>query len=152
MRLDPQGCRARFRAAQHGVLGVNDASAAPLVVPITFAMVEDAQGGEQVVFAVDHKPKSAGPLRRIRLLAADPRASVLVEHYDADWERLWWVRVDGVAEVLAAGSADPDLSRARALDALAARYSQYAARRPEGDLVRIRVQRWTGWAHGPGPA
>ena len=28
-------------------------------------------------------------------LAADPRASLLVEHWDAgDWSRLWWVRAD----------------------------------------------------------
>ena len=39
------------------------------------------------------KPKSSTRLRREDNLAADPRAALLVEHWDpVDWTRLWWVR------------------------------------------------------------
>ena len=50
---------------------------------------------------------------------------MVVDHYDADWARLWWVRVDGTAAVHEGGEL-----RERALDALAAKYPPYAAARP----------------------
>jgi hypothetical protein len=53
------------------------------------------------------------------------------------------VRADGVAAVEHEGG-----YRAEALDALAARYPQYRERRPDGPLIRVRVTRWSGWAHG----
>lgn len=159
MRLEPGQCRERFSAADHAVLAVNDAGGSPLVVPITFAVVQDQDGAQFVVFAVDHKPKSGAPLRRMLLLAADPRAAVLVEHYGADWQQLWWVRVDGRAEIHppdqppdrpsgGAGAVATDASpRQVALAALAAKYPQYVERPPEGDLVAIQVDHWSGWAY-----
>ena len=67
------------------------------------------------------KPKSSSRLQRERNLEADPRAALLVEHWDrGDWSRLWWVR----AELRWQGNA----AAARAAD-LAARlaraYPQY---------------------------
>ena len=150
MRLDGGQCRERFAAGRHAVLAANDAAGAPLAVPITFALVRDGDGADVVVFAVDHKPKSGAPLRRMQLIAADPRVAVLVEHYDADWQHLWWVRADGRAEVLPTGrpECDPaDAERRAGLTALADRYPQYVEHPPAGDLVRIRVDRWTGWAY-----
>ena len=41
------------------------------------------------------KPKSSSRLQRQRNLEADPRAALLVEHWDrGDWSRLWWVRAE----------------------------------------------------------
>ena len=68
---------------------------------------------------------------------------LLVDHYDADWSRLWWVRVDGTAAVHEPHGA----LRGRALDALAAKYPPYAATRPAGPLLVItptRVGRLVG--------
>ena len=81
--------------------------------------------GETIYNAVDHKPKRTTALRRLANLAANPRASVLADHYDEDWSRLWWVRADGTARILDAGP------RAGAIALLAERYAQYrdAARR-----------------------
>ena len=50
---------------------------------------------------------------------------LVVDHYEPDWARLWWVRVDGTAAVHERGAL-----RERALDALAAKYPPYAAARP----------------------
>ena len=66
-----------------------------------------------------------------------------MDRYDDDWARLWWVRADGIATVEHEGE-----PRAAALDALAARYPQYREHRPDGPLIRVRVTRWSGWAHG----
>jgi hypothetical protein len=36
--------------------------------------------------------------------------------------------------------------REAALDALGARYEQYAGRRPPGPVMLIEVERWSGWS------
>jgi PPOX class probable F420-dependent enzyme len=143
MRLDAEECRERFGAAGHAVLAVNDPAAAPLVVPITFAI----PAPDVVVSAVDFKPKSTTQLRRLRLLTENPACSLLVEHYEPDWRRLWWVRADGRAEVFAPDSDPRDPSAtAAAVGALIAKYPQYAGQAPEGAVIRIAVDRWSGWS------
>ena len=60
------------------------------LVPIVFA-----ESGGALWSPIDGKPKRGGELARVRNLRADPRVCVLLDHYDANWERLWWLRVDG---------------------------------------------------------
>ncbi len=108
----------------------------PHLVPVTFA-----RDGDTVYFAVDQKPKRTADLQRLRNIAANPAVALLVDHYDDDWRRLWWVRVDGRAGVLDAG---PESERA--LDLLAHRYRQYQEQRPRGPVVAIAIERLTGWA------
>ncbi|WP_460889812.1 TIGR03668 family PPOX class F420-dependent oxidoreductase [Promicromonospora xylanilytica] len=162
MRLDDDTCRSRFAAARHAYLATVDADGVPHLVPVTFALVTTASGSasgaadDEVVVAVDHKPKTTRDLKRLRNLADNPRVALLVDRYDDAWAHLWWVRADGVATVEhdtadvgdSAGVGDTANPRAAALDALAARYPQYRERRPDGPLIRVRVARWSGWAHG----
>ncbi|MEV4255296.1 TIGR03668 family PPOX class F420-dependent oxidoreductase [Spirillospora sp. NPDC049652] len=117
------------------VSAAGGAAVRPHIVPITFAV-----SGGSVLTAVDHKPKSTRDLRRLENLRANPRASVLADHYDDDWDRLWWVRVDGRARVIT----DPD-AMAAPLDLLAARYPRYRDRRPDGPVIEIVIERLTGW-------
>jgi PPOX class probable F420-dependent enzyme len=121
---------ARLAAARVGRL----ATSAPRIVPVTFAVV-----GEAIVHAVDHKPKATRELARLEDLRRDPRASLLVDHYDEDWSRLWWVRADGTARVLDVAEAG------EAVDALVEKYPQYAERRPDGPVVVLDVQRISRW-------
>jgi PPOX class probable F420-dependent enzyme len=143
VRLDPDECRKRFAAADHAVLAVNGSDGAPLVVPTTFALMTSSSG-DVLTFAVDHKPKSTTRLRRLELIAKDPAVAVLVEHYDDDWSRLWWVRADGHAEILT--PADDGPGWGDCLAALTRAYPPYRDTPPTGDVVRIGALRWTGWA------
>jgi PPOX class probable F420-dependent enzyme len=110
------------------------ATTAPRIVPVTFAVE-----GETIVHAVDHKPKSTRALARIEDVRRDPRASLLVDHYDEDWSRLWWVRASGRARVLEDGFEE-------LLDRLAEKYPQYAERRPEGPVIALDVERIAAWS------
>jgi PPOX class probable F420-dependent enzyme len=134
--------RARLAGARVAHLATVGADRRPHVVPCTFALLDDAT----MVSAVDHKPKRTTALRRLANIAANPQVAVLADHYDDDWDRLWWARADGTARVVAP-AAEPEL-RAAALRALTARYAPYRERPPEGALIVIEVGRWSGWSAG----
>ncbi len=148
MRLSPTEARSRFVAARVARLATVSAEGRPHLVPVTFAVPDDQAESRRIVFVVDDKPKTTTKLRRLENIAARPAVCLLVDVYDDDWSRLWWVRADGIARVL-----DPVANEAaEAVDALAARYPAYVERRPHGPVVSITVTAWTGWAAHTGSA
>ncbi len=136
--MTPEDARARFATARIAHLATADSERTPHVVPITFAL-----DGDDIVTAVDGKPKRSTALRRLENIATNPRVAVLVDAWDEDWSRLWWARADGIAEVVSVGEA---FRVAQAL--LRERYPQYARVPIDGPAIRIRVERWSGWAAG----
>ncbi|HEX4215610.1 MAG TPA: TIGR03668 family PPOX class F420-dependent oxidoreductase [Candidatus Dormibacteraeota bacterium] len=108
----------------------------PHVVPFCFSLEE-----EHLYWAVDAKPKREGRLQRLRNLDQDPRAVVLVDRWSEDWSELWWVRLEGRARTVEAAA-----ERSHALGLLSAKYPQYRAQPPPGPVIRIDVERWSGWA------
>lgn len=131
MRPSESSARSWFAAARVARLATAGADHRPHVVPVVFAVVGDA-----VITAVDAKPKTTMRLRRLVNIEANPAVSLLVDHYDEDWTRLWWVRADGRARV----SRDTDV------EPLVAKYPQYAAVPPTGPFVVVTVGRLTAWS------
>ena len=117
MHLDRDEALRRAAAADHGVLATLNQTRGADLVPACFAIV-----GDRLAIPIDSvKPKGSTALGRIRNLERDPRATLLVEHWDAgDWSRLWWVR----AARSRGSSARPRTSR-RWRSALRDRYPQY---------------------------
>ena len=128
--------RRRFAASPVARLSTVRPDGGPHVVPIVFALVDDT-----VFSAVDAKPKRSTALQRLANVRAQPRCALLVDHYEDDWRRLWWVRADGTGEVVAAPPAEHP-----GITALAQRFPQYRDEPPSGPLLVVTVQRWTGWA------
>jgi PPOX class probable F420-dependent enzyme len=133
--MDRADALRRLATATVARLATVGSTGAPHLVPITFALLDETT----LVTAVDHKPKRTTALRRLANIAADPRVSVLVDHYEDDWSRLWWVRVDGLARVWEAAPAG-------AAEALAQRYPQYRTRPPRGPFIVVEAQRLRGWS------
>lgn len=106
------------------------------LVPVCFSL-----DGERILSAVDDKPKRSLLPQRLANVRAHPDVTLLVDHYEERWERLWWVRLRGTARVLEAGT-----ERERALDLLAEKYEQYARARPPGPVLAVELEEWRGWS------
>lgn len=136
MRLSSAHALRLLGEADHAVLGTIGSDGAPDLVPVCFAI-----DGDVVAIPVDQvKPKAAIRLQRERNLERDPRATLLVEHWDFDdWSKLWWVRASLVLTEVDAGSA-ADLTRR-----LAAKHPQYADGGIES-VIPLRIVDLAGWS------
>ena len=129
--------RGRFTAAPVARLATVTADGSPHLVPVVFARC----GRRRAIYtAVDGKPKSTQRLQRLANIAANPRVSLLVDQYDDDWTRLWWVRADGVASIHR-----DDAAAATGRILLRAKYPQYQSVSLDGPVIVIRVTRWAAW-------
>jgi len=136
VRLTDEEARARLAVARVARLATVGGDGQPYLVPVTFAIDDDL-----IYLTVDHKPKTTVKLKRLRNIRENPRVALLADHYDEDWDALWWVRVDGWASIVDDGRAVE-----HPIDALVARYEQYRQARPAGPVIVIRADRWTGWS------
>ena len=107
----------------------------PHVVPICFAL-----DGETLYTAVDEKPKRTRRLKRLENIEANPHVEVLIDHYEEDWSRLWWVRLRGTARIV---------DDRRAVELLAAKYPQYVVRPPSGPVIAMTIEERTEWTSSP---
>ena len=136
MNLDAATARDRFANARRAHLATADAAGHPHLVPVTFAVSSD-----RVYIAIDSKPKRSMDLKRLKNFAENPSVTLLADEYDDDWTRLWWARADGTARILT-----DDADRQAPIQLLQARYPQYVAEVPQGPVIEVTVNRWSGWS------
>ncbi len=123
------------------MLATADAEGIPHVVPVTFVV-----DGDVIYTAVDGKPKRGTRLRRHDNIQVQPRVSMLVDHWSEDWSKLWWVRVDGLAQVTADKS-----TVERVAGLLRQKYNQYQSVEVGGPVIEVAIHTWRGWAPDPPP-
>lgn len=138
MKLGAAEARALLAANDHGVLCTVHATRGVDAVPVLYAADETGHVG----IPIDRvKPKTSTHLQRTRNLEADPRAALLVEHWDrTDWSQLWWVR----AELHWAGP-DPGGQGTALAARLAGAFPQYREQ-PFSSLLVLRIVAVTGWS------
>ena len=127
----------RLSAARVARLATLDDDGRPHLVPIVFAL-----DGDTLYSAVDRKPKRSRTLRRIENARTRPDVTILVDHYEEDWDCLWWIRLRGRARVL-----DDGEERERALALLREKYQQYRTEPPDGAVLAVdvtEVREWSG--------
>ncbi|MEO3778009.1 TIGR03668 family PPOX class F420-dependent oxidoreductase [Micromonospora sp. B11E3] len=132
--------RDRVASARVARLATVGADGCPHLVAVCFALL-----GDVAYHTVDHKPKRHRRLRRLENIRATGRACLLVDCYDEDWSKLWWVRLDGHGRIVD-DPAEEDAARA----ALVAKYPQYVNRPPDGPVVAVAVTRWSAWSAAEG--
>jgi PPOX class probable F420-dependent enzyme len=117
-------------------LATLDPDGRPHLVPIVFAL-----DGDTLYSAVDAKPKRSKTLRRIENARERPDVTIIVDHYEDDWSRLWWIRLRGRARVLDGGE-----ELERALRLLVAKYPQYRDEPPGAPVLAVDVTDVRAWS------
>ena len=137
MRLNQTEARRRAAAARVARVGTLDEQGRIHLAPVVFALQEN-----QFYSLSDAGPRLA---KRLRNLRHDPRVTILIDDYDEDWSRVWWVRLRGTGRVLEAG---PEWQLARRL--LSEKYAQYASTPADssaGPVMAVEIEQCAGWAY-----
>jgi PPOX class probable F420-dependent enzyme len=135
--MDESEMRRRVAEARVARVGTIDARGRAHLVPIVFVLDRDT-----LYSATD---AGSRPAKRLRNLKADPRVSVVVDDYDEDWSRVWWVRLAGRGRVIEGG---PEWDRAQRL--LWEKYPQFEDAPDDeaaGPVMAVDVEEWSGWAY-----
>ena len=138
MRMNAELARERLAANIHGVLCTLHPQRGPDPQPVVYAVSDDAHLGVPIDRV---KPKASTRLKREDNLEADPRGTLLIEHWEIeDWSRLWWVRADLQHVRDPPPSLTDDLA-----ERLARAVPQYADK-PFHRILVCRIVAVTGWS------
>jgi PPOX class probable F420-dependent enzyme len=142
--------RTFVAAERRAVLATTAPDGRPRLVPICFVLSDAADRlGRPVLYTpIDDKPKQSDEprsLARVRDLLVLPDATVLVDRWSEDWERLAWVRLNARGEILEPQPAERE-EHAAAVDALRAKYEQYREHRlASRPVIRLSVTAAASW-------
>jgi PPOX class probable F420-dependent enzyme len=104
-----------------------------------------------IVYVVDgdtlYSSTDAGdrPAKRLRNLETNPSVTILVDVYDEEWSKVWWVRLRGTGRVVEEGP-----EHAHAYRLLREKYPQYESEPVGGPVMAVDVAEWAGWAYSGG--
>ena len=133
-----------LRSARTGPLATADAKGRPQVVPVCFVF-----DGQAIYSVLDAKPKTTPlrQLRRVKNILANPQVSLVVDHYEEDWDKLQYILVSGDAELLESGE-----EWALAIAMLREKYPQYQAMDlDQSPVIKITPVRYSPWSSQPPP-
>jgi PPOX class probable F420-dependent enzyme len=134
--------RAKLQQARVARLATLNAKRAPHIVPICFAY-----DGNVFYTAIDQKPKRVRPERLTRLqnILAVPQVALLIDNYQEDWTKLYYIMIRGKAKLV---PVHRRRERARAICKLREKYPQYSESMLPDDapIIRIAPDRITFWS------
>lgn len=140
----PDGALEFAEQSRIARLATSGADGAPHAVPICY-IVDNAS----LHTVVDAKPKSAPTrMRRLRNIAENPRAAVIIDRYDEDWTRLEYVLLRGPAGIVTDAG-----EYAQAVDRLRTKYRQYRKMTfsvEANPLVRVDIESVHHWRYRAG--
>ncbi len=105
----------------------------PHVVPVVFVRLHD-----QIYSPIDAKPKSARKLRRVRNIEHNNAVALILDNYEDNWQKLWWLRLDCLASVVPISSAITEL--------LMLKYPQYHSIDVGNSVIELSEIRWQYWS------
>jgi PPOX class probable F420-dependent enzyme len=138
-----------LEAARTAVLATIDGGGLPRLVPICFVVVE--LQGLVLYSPLDEKPKRVADTRqlaRVRDILERPEVALLVDRWAEDWNRLGWLRLQGIADLVEPANAAASDEHGTAVAALRRKYTQYETHRlEERPLIRIVIERSRSWGN-----
>ena len=135
--------RKLFAQVRIAHLATADSKAAPHVIPVCFAY-----DGPCIYSVIDQKPKRSGAmdLKRVRNILTNPRVALVLDHYEEDWSKLWYLLVTGRAELLESGT-----EHQKAIELLREKYPQYQRMSIENSpVIKIKMTKLIDWSYTRG--
>src|SRR5699024_56322 len=126
----------RFRRSPVARLATVRPDGRPHQVPIVFAC-----SGTAIYLPIDGKPKTGRPLQRVANIEHQPHVSLLVDQYSDAWAQLWWVRVDGTAQLH-----DDSATVTVGQELLRRKYQQYSSVPLEPHMIVVTARRVSSWS------
>ena len=129
--------------ARLGHLATADATGTPHVIPVCYTF-----DGQRIYSVLDRKPKRTAPsgLKRVRNIQANPKVSLVVDHYEEDWGNLWYLMVSGKVELVMDGQ-----EQTGAIALLRDKYQQYRSMDIEANpVIKITPVDIVSWSAADG--
>ena len=129
---------ALVKRARVAHLATADTSGVPHLVPVCFVY-----DGDHFYSVLDRKPKrtSLTSLKRVRNLVSNPAVALVIDHYEEEWSRLWYVLATGGAHLISEGE-----EHRRAIGLLQEKYVQYSDmdidRNPVIKVTPVKITSW----------
>ena len=108
----------------------------PHVVPVVLVTARN-----HIYLPIDGKRKRPGTLQRVRNIETNPYATLLLDHYEEDWSKLWWVRIEAIASIV------PLPSSARLK--LTKKYAGYADTELGIESIKLEIVSVHKWSQNP---
>ena len=140
MRLSEQLFRSLIEKWPVGHLATITDSGRPHIVPIVFCHVDGV-----IYSPIDGKRKTTINLTRIKNLAKNPYATLLLDRYSDDWDSLWWVRIDAEAAAFTA-NADFDHTLRQTIERKHPQYTAIPSKRETSLWIKLAPVEITAWA------
>lgn len=124
-------------------LATADPQAVPHLIPICFHY-----DGHRFYSVLDQKPKRTAVtnLKRVRNILSNPKVALVIDHWQEDWQGLWYVLINGTADLLYEGE-----EHQQALVALREKYPQYRAMDLDANpIIRITPTNIVRWGQPAG--
>lgn len=125
-------------SAPVGHLATASSEGVPHVIPICFTC-----DGPTIYSVLDQKPKRASltRLRRVRNILENPNVALVVDHYEDDWGRLWYILLTGTAQLMLDGE-----EREKAIGLLRSKYHQYRGMQIDSNpVIKIVLSKVVSW-------
>ena len=129
-----------------GRLATLNSDGSPHQIPIVFTWHDGCFWSP-----IDGKPKRSVQPARVDNVIANPTASLLIDNYDADWTRLWWIRAELEVNVIRLHEAESETQEQarQAKRKLEEKYPQYestAVLREPATILSMRPKAILSWS------
>ena len=132
-------------------LATVDIKCTPYLVPVVFVLDND---NDYYFIPIDEKTKKSRPenLKRVRNIQENPNVALLIDEYNEDWTKLYFVMIQGKASILGGKKLEqnevPLLEQAHKL--LRSKYHQYQKISVGEYLIMIMPQKVIVWKNNGG--
>jgi PPOX class probable F420-dependent enzyme len=105
-------------------LATVDSECKPHLIPVVFVFDND-----YYFIPIDKKTKRSGPenLKRVKNIQQNPNVALLIDEYDEDWRKLYFIMIQGKASIIGSKELEQNelVLLEKALKLLFSKYAQY---------------------------